>query len=126
LRREWPFFSAFDLLSLEDQDLRGRPLIERKRQLHRLIPRTNSRLLYVDHIDARGVDLFREASARDLEGIVGKWRRGRYHTDGTTTSWVKIKNAEYSQGIGRHELFERRGAARRTRHHSGAPMLRLA
>ena len=52
-RREWPFFSAFDLFSHEDQDLRGRPLIERKRQLHQLIPRTNSRLLYVDHIEAQ-------------------------------------------------------------------------
>jgi hypothetical protein len=34
---------------------------------------------------------------RDLEGIVGKWRHGRYQTDGRRTSWVKIKNPDYTQ-----------------------------
>jgi ATP-dependent DNA ligase len=76
---------CFDLLALENEGLRDVQLIQRKRQLRRLIPRANSRRLYVDHIEARGVGLFREASARDLEGIIGKWRRGRYHADGATT-----------------------------------------
>ena len=34
--------------------------------------------------------------------------RSRYHTDGATTSWLKIKNPTYSQAEARHELFARR------------------
>ncbi len=37
---------------------------------------------------------------------------GTYTADGRTTSWVKVKNAAYSQAEGRHELFaERRRVA---------------
>jgi len=59
-------------------------------------------------VEARGVDLFREARQRDLEGSVAKWKHGPYHTDGVQTSWLKIKNAGYSQMRGRRKLFERR------------------
>lgn len=41
--------------------------------------------------------MYREACARDLEGIVAKWKRGPYHTDGVQTSWLKIRTPEYSQ-----------------------------
>jgi ATP-dependent DNA ligase len=63
----------------------------------------------MDHIEERGIDLFRVACDRDLEGIVGKWKDGSYSQDARGTSWVKIKNPTYSQIEGRHELFERRG-----------------
>jgi ATP-dependent DNA ligase len=36
---------------------------------------------------------------------VAKWTRGVYQADGRGTSWLKIKNPEYSQMEGRHELF---------------------
>ena len=35
-----------------------------------------SPLRYVSHIEARVVDLFREACRRDLEGLVAKWQDG--------------------------------------------------
>ena len=64
----------------------------------------------VDHIRERGSDFFRLACRRDLEGIVAKWAHGEYQT-GDGTSWLKIKNSDYSQIEGRHEVFEsRRGA----------------
>jgi len=107
-RRDWPYFFAFDLLSVDGEDLRARPLIERKRRLRRIMSRVESRLLYVDHVEGRGVDLFREACRRDLEGIVAKWSHGPYHADGVQTSWLNIKNPEYSKMAGRRELFERR------------------
>jgi ATP-dependent DNA ligase len=47
------------------------------------------------------------ACAHDLEGIVAKPVNGRYHSDGTSTNWIKIKNARYTQMTTRHELFER-------------------
>ena len=74
------------------------------------MPTIETRLLYLDHLEQRGCDLFRVVCERDLEGIVGKWRHGRYQTDGRRTSWVKIKNPDYTQMRDRYELFAARGA----------------
>ena len=114
-RRDWPYFYAFDLLSCDGQDLRRLPLTARKRRLARIMPRIESRVRYLDHVVARGHDLFRLVCERDVEGIVAKWARGRYHTDEATTSWMKIKNRDYSQALGRHEFFaERQSPSRPT------------
>jgi hypothetical protein len=69
-RREWPYLYAFDLLAVDGEDLREWPLVERKRRLRRLIPSVPTRLLYVDHLEARGRDFFEVACAHDLESIV--------------------------------------------------------
>jgi bifunctional non-homologous end joining protein LigD len=114
-RRDGPHFYAFDLLSVNGEDVRGLPLIERKRRLLRIMPKVESRLLFLDHIPGRGQDLYRAACARDLEGIVGKWAKGTYQSDGRCTSWVKIKNPEYSQIEARYELFEARRHARKSK-----------
>ena len=63
-------------------------------------------MLYPEHVAERGRDLFQAACTSDLEGIVAKYRRGSYCTDGRATSWLKIKNPKYSQ-MERRELFER-------------------
>src|SRR5262245_35586664 len=102
-----PYFYAFVLLWLDGDDLRGLPLIDRKKALRKVIPRRGSRLLYLDHIQRRGEDLFRLTCKRDLEGIVAKWKKGAY-VEGERPSWVKIKNRDYSQIIGREKLFEKR------------------
>jgi len=43
---------------------------------------------------------------RDMEGIVAKQANARYTPEATT--WVKIKNRQYSQAIGRADFFDRR------------------
>jgi hypothetical protein len=48
-RREWPHFYAFDVLSIDGEDMTGFPLLDRKRRLLRIMPFTESRLLYLDH-----------------------------------------------------------------------------
>src|SRR5262249_9024908 len=120
------FFYAFDVLSVEGEDVQDRPLLERKRILRRLMPRIDSGLLYVDHLAARGCDLFRTACERDLEGIVAKWSRGPYQRDGVSTSRVKIKNPRYSPAEGGHEFFEpRSGQHRPHRGSTRSPVLLL-
>jgi ATP-dependent DNA ligase len=42
-----------------------------------------------------------------LEGIVAKWKAGSYVASDRRSSWVKIKNPQYSQAEARDELFER-------------------
>jgi bifunctional non-homologous end joining protein LigD len=125
-RRVWPYFLAFDALSIDREDLRALPLVERKRRLARIMPRIESRLMFLDAIRARGMRLYELACERDLEGIVAKWARGTYQCDGRGTSWLKIKNPEYSQAEGRHELFEaRREPIRRSREQRGKLALSL-
>jgi hypothetical protein len=46
------------------------------------VPRQHSRLLHVDAIAKRGMDLFRLACRSDLEGIVEKWAHGTYQCGG--------------------------------------------
>lgn len=114
-RRGTPRFCAFDLLWLNDQDLRELPLIERKRSLRRLIPTGCEAVLYVDHIEGEGERLFELVRERDLEGVVAKHRLSRYSVENHNPAWVKIRNRHYSQMIGRDERFEKRYEA------AGAP-----
>lgn len=102
-RQTAPTFCAFDVLWLNGRDLRGMPLLDRKRALRRLV---RPPLLYVDHIEARGAELFHAACKQDLEGIVAKLAAGHYEPAATT--WVKIKNRTYSQAVGREDFFDPR------------------
>jgi ATP-dependent DNA ligase len=61
----------------------------------------------VEHV-ASGTDLFRVICDRGMEGIVAKQVSARYTPEATT--WVKIKNREYSQAVGRQDFFERQRA----------------
>jgi bifunctional non-homologous end joining protein LigD len=85
--------------------VRKRPLLERKKRLERLVRTSGLRLMYAQHVEKDGKDLFREICARGLEGIVAKRKLSVYKDDGT--GWLKIKNRNYSQAEGRHELLTR-------------------
>jgi bifunctional non-homologous end joining protein LigD len=66
-RRREPAFYAFDLLWLNGHDLRQLPLIERKKQLHKLIAKSRlDRIIYAQHLVGRGMALYREICERDL------------------------------------------------------------
>ena len=54
-----------------------------------------------------GIALFQRVCKLDLEGIVAKQKYGPYTSDREHSSWFKIRNREYSQMVGREELFER-------------------
>src|SRR5262249_909240 len=101
------FFYAFDVLSYNDEDLRDLPLLARKARLRALVPSNTGRLLYLDHLEERGVALFERVCALDLEGIVAKRKTSKYRaTEQRSRDWIKIKNQHYTQAEERHELFE--------------------
>jgi bifunctional non-homologous end joining protein LigD len=105
-RRGDPYFYAFDLLWLNGRDLRDLPLLKRKQMLREIIPAAPSRLLYSDHLSEQGQQFLEFACQYDLEGIVAKWKHGSYLPNSTATTWIKIKNPNYSQWEGRHEQFK--------------------
>jgi len=61
----------------------------------------------------------------DLEAIVAKWAPGVYRTDGRATSWLQIKNPDYTQMQDRHELLASRQTAGPRRRAQQRPDLAL-
>ncbi len=106
-RRGDPYFYAFDILWLNGRDLRDLPLIKRKEILRGIVPASPSRLLYSEHSEEFGVQIFDFACQHDLEGVVAKWKHGSYLPNSNATTWIKIKNSAYSQIGGRDDKFER-------------------
>jgi bifunctional non-homologous end joining protein LigD len=106
-RRNAAHYFAFDVLMLNGKDLRGRPLVERKKILKFLLPQPSSRVHYVDHLAEHGTALFRLACQHDLEGIVAKQTDSPYAMAGRKSPWRKIKNPNYSQREGRGEWFDK-------------------
>ena len=109
-RRGKPCFFAFDLLYADGKDWRRDSLVERKTALRQMIHRlpADSRLRFADHVERSGVELFERVCKLDLEGIVAKYKFGPYGADGNALiTWYKIRNRDYSQMVGRNELFER-------------------
>jgi bifunctional non-homologous end joining protein LigD len=92
-RRDLVLF-AFDLLALDDEDLRALPLLARKEKLRALLeaaPAAVHRTLrYGDHVVGRGEDFFREACKLGLEGIVSK-RADAPYRGVRTRDWLKVK-----------------------------------
>jgi bifunctional non-homologous end joining protein LigD len=101
-RRGTPYFVAFDLLWLEGEDLRDLPLLRRKARLKARIAGFPG-IGYVAHYPFAGKALFESVKAHDLEGVVAKKMNSPY---GAGTTWYKIKNPNYSQAEGRHDLFD--------------------
>ncbi|HKO53134.1 MAG TPA: DNA ligase D, partial [Polyangiaceae bacterium] len=85
-------YLVFDLLALNDLDLRGLPLISRKALLMKLV-RGKGYVRALDHLEADGRPLFELCRAQRLEGVVAKraaspYRPGPRRTD----DWVKLKS----------------------------------
>jgi bifunctional non-homologous end joining protein LigD len=87
-------YAAFDLLWMNDRDLRETPLVRRRPQLEKLIPRTAPLLSRTLMVPGAGRDLFEAVKRLDLEGIVCKRAIDPY---GPKTVWFKVKNRNYSQ-----------------------------
>ena len=90
-RQDRLIYYAFDLLELDSFDICAAPLVERKRVLSSLLAEAGeSPIVYSDHLDIDGRDMFERASAMGLEGIVSKLRDLPYRS-GPSKAWVKVK-----------------------------------
>ena len=80
---------AFDLLFLDGEDLRKKPLEERRLALGGIIPK-RSAILMSEEFSGPGADLFKIACENELEGIVSKRLDRAYHS-GRSRDWLKTK-----------------------------------
>src|SRR5215472_8410061 len=83
-------FFLFDLLYLDGEDLRTRPLIERKQRLAMLLANAGPCLRYSDHVIGQGPAFYDQACGMHVEGIVSK-RIDAPYTPGNRGLWRKVK-----------------------------------
>ena len=79
----------FDLLAIGGHDLRGLPLLERKRLLAKLLPPLGTVRL-ADHVETEGEDLFAEVRRQGLEGVMAK-RAAAPYKGGRSDDWLKVR-----------------------------------
>ena len=84
-------FIAFDLLHLDGLNLRNLPLVERIARLADLVSEDRGPVMRSKVWPAEmGPDLFKQAAAAGLEGIISKSAKGRY-IEGSRKDWAKSK-----------------------------------
>ncbi|HEU4681291.1 MAG TPA: DNA ligase D [Gemmatimonadales bacterium] len=82
-------FFAFDLLAVDDYDLRPLPLLARKELLRKLLPAAGL-IRFLDHFEGEGVVLYEQVRKLGMEGIVAK-RSDSPYRPGRSAAWLKIR-----------------------------------
>ncbi len=91
-------YCVFDLLYLDDKDLRGKTLLERKAELARILPKSPL-LLYSAHVVGEGIKAFNQAKRAQEEGVMAKLANGRYHSGVRTREWLKVKASQEQEVV---------------------------
>ena len=84
---------AFDLLELNGEDYGGKPLLDRKQRLTKLLSKDNG-IRYVEHLAGDGPTIFEHSCKLGLEGIVSK-RVDLHYESGPSKAWQKVKNKDH-------------------------------
>jgi bifunctional non-homologous end joining protein LigD len=82
---------AFDLIELEGEDLRRKPIEDRKRKLAKLVRAPHPGIVFNEHYEGDGEIVFQHACKLGCEGIVSK-RLGSSYRSGRSPHWLKVKN----------------------------------
>ncbi|HZP10421.1 non-homologous end-joining DNA ligase [Methyloceanibacter sp.] len=91
-------YCVFDLLYLGGKDLRGKPLIERKALLEKVLPK-NPLLHYSAHVAGDGIKAFNKAKRAGEEGVMAKLASSLYHSGMRTRDWLKVKASQEQEVV---------------------------
>ncbi|MDB6141763.1 MAG: ligD [Pseudomonas sp.] len=84
-------YYLFDAPYINGEDLRDKPVEERRAALKKLLGQQRSRLLrFSDAFTATHRDIVESASAMSLEGVIGK-RAGSPYVSKRSADWIKLK-----------------------------------
>src|SRR5262249_47427190 len=84
-------YYAFDLLSLEDKDLRKEPLSARRKLLDRVLEKAPQDIRLSGELRGTKEELLRVAQEFGLEGLVAKKPNSLYESGRRSGAWVKFK-----------------------------------
>jgi bifunctional non-homologous end joining protein LigD len=91
-------YYVFDLLECDGEDLRSKPLRQRKKRLTTLIGGFKNVLLS-EHVEQTGIAFFEAASERGLEGVVAKNASSPYREGVRNNDWLKIKTHQRQEAV---------------------------
>jgi bifunctional non-homologous end joining protein LigD len=83
-------YVVFDVLFVDDKDIRQKALLKRKRMLKALLP-SDSLLRYSEHVAEFGRREFAKAQRVYEEGVIAKRAAGLYYSGKRTREWLKFK-----------------------------------
>jgi DNA ligase D-like protein (predicted ligase) len=83
-------YVAFDLLTLDGEDVRKAPLVERKKLLKKILGRRKAPIAYGGHLEGDSDKVLKEACRLGIEGLVSKEKTSTY-VSGRASSWIKSK-----------------------------------
>lgn len=90
---------VFDLLFLDGEDLRDRPVEERRQRLSTLLGDDDApRLRFSETFDAPPRDLLESVSTLGFEGLIGK-RKGSTYGARRTAEWIKLKTQQRQEFV---------------------------
>jgi bifunctional non-homologous end joining protein LigD len=90
-------YYAFDLLWLDGDDLRGRPLEERRELLESVLGNPPDGVQVAERVDGDPAEGLERAAKQGHEGLIAK-RRGSKYTPARSRDWLKLK-AHQSQEV---------------------------
>lgn len=91
-------YYVFDVLWCDGKDVRTMPLLERKALLKAVVA-GNDVIRYSDHVEHKGVSLFKEMQRRGLEGMVAKRADSTYAENARGVNWVKVKTEQRQEVV---------------------------
>jgi bifunctional non-homologous end joining protein LigD len=91
-------YCAFDLMFQDGDDLRGLPLLERKKRLKAILPK-HKLIAFSRHRATFGTKFFSEADRSGLEGIMAKCADSQYLSGTRTDNWLKIKTSKRQEVV---------------------------
>lgn len=81
---------VFDILYFNGFDLTGLELVQRKKILEALIPKSDI-IIYSDHIVGKGIKTLMEVQKKHREGLIAKKATSPYLVNKRSKNWLKIK-----------------------------------
>ncbi|HEY8780699.1 MAG TPA: DNA ligase D [Mucilaginibacter sp.] len=93
-------YYVFDLLNLDGHDLRRMELIKRKQLLKSFMSSIdNADIIYNEHVENKGIELFDKAKKEGWEGIIGKDGQSYYDSGKRSDRWLKFKLQNSQEAI---------------------------
>ncbi len=84
------YYVVFDLLALGGEDLRKKPLLDRKKLLEKLLVKAPNNIMFSKFVLGKGKEIFTFAKRNNLEGVIAKKSSSNY-VQKRTEDWLKIK-----------------------------------
>ena len=91
-------YYLFDLLWCNGRDLTGKTVLQRRAKLNEIITPVAG-IQVGDYVEKRGVELFRLAKEKGLEGIIAKRKTSIYRPGKRSPDWLKIKSRPQQEFI---------------------------